>query len=361
MTNAEVLYKALGVGKKVLPSEQEHTTASRTNSIDRPRSPASSRIHPEEVHAAPSTSTTLLERATGEDGLVQLVPKNVDDIPQPVPALRESMQVLKSRSFERPPSKRYQHKATTSMDEKAGVASVWKRSEASAEASTSTEQDTLLLPGAVARRPRHIDLPKSRRIPTVRSPGDRLSPSHIRPPTPENVGSADVTPGLPILVVDDDRMTRMLMQRVLERLKCVVTTAVNGQQALELITGVSDSCSVDTPESNEGEYFPDGRVPNSSASRGTGGLHTPGTSESQFALVFLDNQMPVMSGVEMVRKLRKLGRKDLIVGVTGNALLPDQEEYLAAGVDQCVSVSVSLPKLTWTSTASLLNRYAKKA
>jgi CheY-like chemotaxis protein len=300
--------------------------------MDRPGSPASSQLHPERVHAAPLTSTTLLERATGADGLVQLVSKNVDDIPQPVPALKESIQGLKSRSFERPPSKRYQHKATTSMDDKARVTSVWKKSEVSTEASTSTEQDTPLLPGAVARRPRHIDLPKPPRFPTTRSPGDRLSPSLMRPPSPENVGSADVTPGLPILVVDDDRMTRLLMQRMLERLKCEVTTAVNGQQALELVTGVSDSQSVDTPESNEGEYFTDGRVPNSSTSRGTGDL-TPGTAESKFALVFLDNQMPVMSGVEMVRKLRKLGRKDLVVGVTGNALLPDQEEYLAAGAD----------------------------
>lgn len=128
-------------------------------------------------------------------------------------------------------------------------------------------------------------------------------------------------------------MTRLLMQRMLERLKCVVTTAVNGQQALELVTGMSDSCSVDTPESNEGEYFTDGRVPGLSTSRGTGDLHTPGLPEGKFAVVFLDNQMPVMSGVEMVKKLRKLGRKDLIVGVTGNALLPDQEEYLAAGAD----------------------------
>lgn len=125
----------------------------------------------------------------------------------------------------------------------------------------------------------------------------------------------------------------MLMQRMLERLKCVVTTAVNGQQALELIIGVGDIRSVDTPGSNEGEYFADGQVRNSSPSRGTGGPPTPGTSESKFAVVFLDNQMPIMSGVEMVEKLRKLGRKDLIVGVTGNALLPDQEEYLAAGAD----------------------------
>ena len=133
----------------------------------------------------------------------------------------------------------------------------------------------------------------------------------------------------------------MLMQRMLERLKCVVTTAVNGQQALELIAGVSNSQCVDTPGSNEGEYFADNRVASSSTVRRAEFPSTPGTPESDFALVFLDNQMPVLSGVEMVRKLRKLGRKDLVVGVTGNALLQDQEEYLAAGADQCVFLSLS--------------------
>jgi len=132
----------------------------------------------------------------------------------------------------------------------------------------------------------------------------------------------------------------MLMQRMLERLKCVVTTAVNGQQALELITGVSDCRGVDTPASNEGEYFTDGSVASPGVNRETDDPSTPGTSESKFAVVFLDNQMPVLSGVEMVRKLRKLGRKDLVVGVTCNALLPDQEEYLTAGADYVLTKPV---------------------
>ena len=311
----------------------------------------------EKVQAAPATSTTLLECATGADGLVQLVPKKVDDIPQPVPALRESIEALKSRSLDRPQSTKHQPKVTISMHETTQTASIGKKTKTST--ATSTKQDTPSPRSTM--RPQHIDLPKPSRLPTIRSPGDRLHPSLIRPPTPENAGSVDITPGLPILVVDDDRMTRMLMQRMLERLKCVVTTAVNGQQALELITGVSDIRSVDTPGSNEGEYFADGQVRNSSPSRGTGGPPTPGMSESKFAVVFLDNQMPVMSGVEMVEKLRKLGRKDLIVGVTGNALLPDQEEYLASGADQCVSLSILLSKLKRRlSIASLRNRSAKK-
>lgn len=40
-----------------------------------------------------------------------------------------------------------------------------------------------------------------------------------------------------------------------------------------------------------------------------------------------------MSGVEMTNRMRELGRNDLIIGVTGNALKEDQVEYMEAGVD----------------------------
>jgi osomolarity two-component system, sensor histidine kinase SLN1 len=100
-----------------------------------------------------------------------------------------------------------------------------------------------------------------------------------------------------VLVVDDDPLTRTMMSRLLTRLGCTVSTAENGEIALEMVlSGYS----------------------------------------GRFAVVFLDNQMPVMSGLSMVTKLRKAGRKDFVVGVTGNALLSDQEEYLEAGVDRCV-------------------------
>jgi len=57
------------------------------------------------------------------------------------------------------------------------------------------------------------------------------------------------------------------------------------------------------------------------------------TDRERFAVVFLDNMMPVLSGVEAVGKLRAAGRRDFVVGVTGNALLTDQQEYSEAGAD----------------------------
>ncbi|KAF8902397.1 hypothetical protein CPB84DRAFT_1678868 [Gymnopilus junonius] len=140
----------------------------------------------------------------------------------------------------------------------------------------------------------------------------------------------NVDPGLPVLVVDDDQLTRTLMKRILGRLGCKVSCAENGEVALEMILG---------------QRITMGSTPSSDASRNTGPIlelqeETPFTEEGKYAVVFLDNQMPVMSGLKVVEKLRELGRSDFIVGVTGNALLSDQEEYLSAGVDRVLTKPV---------------------
>ncbi|KAI0364370.1 hypothetical protein BV20DRAFT_974568 [Pilatotrama ljubarskyi] len=135
-------------------------------------------------------------------------------------------------------------------------------------------------------------------------------------------------PKLNVLVVDDDPLTRKLMSRMLTRLGCKVTTAENGEVALELI--LTGHAQRETPSSED---------------TGSGGLSLDGlppgsTEEYRYAVVFLDNQMPVLSGLEAVSKLRQLGRKDFVVGVTGNALLSDQQEYLDAGVDHVLTKPV---------------------
>ena len=52
-----------------------------------------------------------------------------------------------------------------------------------------------------------------------------------------------------------------------------------------------------------------------------------------YDIVFCDNSMPVMTGPQMLAALRQHNRTDLVVGVTGNALKEDQEEFEEAGVD----------------------------
>ncbi|KAG8747308.1 hypothetical protein FRC10_001487 [Ceratobasidium sp. 414] len=126
---------------------------------------------------------------------------------------------------------------------------------------------------------------------------------------------------LNVLVVDDDPLTRKLMTRMLTRLGCVCETAENGLIALEMLlgpmAGTTSTGDVPPPSSR-------------SASPAVGGPST-----SKYAVVFLDNH-----GLEVMRQLRSLGRQDFVVGVTGNALKEDQEEYYEAGVDQVLTKPV---------------------
>ncbi|THH05365.1 hypothetical protein EW145_g4855 [Phellinidium pouzarii] len=137
--------------------------------------------------------------------------------------------------------------------------------------------------------------------------------------------------GIHVLVVDDDQITRSLMSRMLTRLGCSVVVAENGKIALEKILGGS---------------LPPGLL---RSEPGVSPNPEPLDTEVEevkrepvylFDVVFLDNQMPVMSGLDTVTALRSLGRKDLVVGVTGNALLTDQQEYLHVGVDRVLTKPV---------------------
>ncbi|KAF5373287.1 hypothetical protein D9615_007374 [Tricholomella constricta] len=167
------------------------------------------------------------------------------------------------------------------------------------------------------------------------SPLAQFDSAYARGSPSSSTPAINIEPGLPVLVVDDDPLTRTLMKRILTRLGCQVSTAENGEVALEMILGPLGLHAL---------------TPSSDASGNLGPIleqemeEKEYTAEGKFAVVFLDNQMPVLSGLKAVEKLRELGRKDLIVGVTavwtGNALLTDQQEYLEAGVDRVLTKPV---------------------
>ncbi|KZT07233.1 uncharacterized protein LAESUDRAFT_742984 [Laetiporus sulphureus 93-53] len=141
--------------------------------------------------------------------------------------------------------------------------------------------------------------------------------------------SAEQEAPLKVLVVDDDPLTRLLMSRMLTRIGCKVATAENGEIALEMILGTEQNGQHATPSSED---------------TGSTGLsidaEPPSGDEYRYSVVFLDNQMPVLSGLDLVGRLREMGRRDFVVGVTGNALLSDQQEYLEAGADHVLTKPV---------------------
>jgi CheY-like chemotaxis protein len=56
-----------------------------------------------------------------------------------------------------------------------------------------------------------------------------------------------------------------------------------------------------------------------------------------YDFILLDNTMPVMTGVEASIELRKLGYTNFIVGVTGNSMEAELEEFSGAGADIVLS------------------------
>ncbi|KAG8978238.1 hypothetical protein FRB90_008539 [Tulasnella sp. 427] len=152
------------------------------------------------------------------------------------------------------------------------------------------------------------------------------SSAAARPPPP-----SPFTPPLNVLVVDDDGLTRKLMTRMLTRNGCVVETADNGKSAFDMAINAKNPFTWDQAS------------PSTNTKSSGGMVHTPYLQELEpkYDVIFLDNQMPLMSGVDTVRRLRGLKRKDFVVGVTGNALKEDQEEYLDAGVDAVLTKPVA--------------------
>ncbi|KAF7308951.1 Histidine kinase [Mycena kentingensis (nom. inval.)] len=204
----------------------------------------------------------------------------------------------------------------------------------------STPVNGLRASGAISARPTYLPMPSPKRFirdafptgssqsnnSTNSSPLMQFDSNYQGIPTSNSDASMSFDAGLSVLVVDDDLVTRKLMQRMLVRLGCVVQTAENGQVALVAMGAVATPASETSASSSKGPILE---------------RPTSGGDEEKFDIVFLDNQMPVLSGLNTVAKLREWGRTDLVVGVTGNALLEDQEEYMAAGADHVLTKPVN--------------------
>jgi len=98
------------------------------------------------------------------------------------------------------------------------------------------------------------------------------------------------------LIVDDSKVVRMVARKILEELKFETTEAEDGQVAL-------DACKAELPDA-----------------------------------VLLDWNMPVMSGIEFLRELRKLpeGDSPLVIFCTTENDMAHIQEALAAGANEYI-------------------------
>jgi two-component system sensor histidine kinase/response regulator len=109
-----------------------------------------------------------------------------------------------------------------------------------------------------------------------------------------------------ILVVDDNRVNQRVAQRMLEKRGHTVDVADNGVEALIAV------------------------------------------ARTQFDAVLMDRQMPEMDGLETTRMIRAregTDRHTIIIAMTAGAMIGDEEECLAAGMDAYLSKPVKADAL----------------
>jgi CheY-like chemotaxis protein len=116
--------------------------------------------------------------------------------------------------------------------------------------------------------------------------------------------------GVSALVVEDNIINQKLIYSILKNFSIDVTIANNGQEALNMR---KDSDGYD--------------------------------------IIFMDIQMPIMSGVEATKKIleyeRENGKKHIpIVALTANAIQGDKEKYLASGMDRYIQKPIDVDELT---------------
>jgi signal transduction histidine kinase/ActR/RegA family two-component response regulator len=115
-------------------------------------------------------------------------------------------------------------------------------------------------------------------------------------PADEDVPAVEGAP-IKILLAEDNKVNQMIIQKFLGSSHCSITTADNGQLALDII-----------------EENPDG-----------------------FDIVLMDVLMPVMGGLEAAQEIRERSIDVPIVAVSANASKADREQYAKAGMKATVA------------------------
>jgi signal transduction histidine kinase len=135
------------------------------------------------------------------------------------------------------------------------------------------------------------------------------SVTHARP---QRSGVERDLGGRRFLLVEDDSVNRMAMERILGKLGCEVISAGNGLEAVEVL------------------------------------------KRKKVDLVFMDVQMPVMDGMEATRIIREeLGLDVPIVAMTAYAMAGDRERFLKGGMDSYISKPVDMARLKETVNSIL--------
>ncbi len=115
---------------------------------------------------------------------------------------------------------------------------------------------------------------------------------------------------LSILVVEDNLINQRITKNMLETLQLNPSFAIDGEVALIKIT------------------------------------------QGKWDIIFMDVQLPKLSGLEVTREVRKMGIKTPIIAITASAMIGDEETCLASGMDDYMSKPIALNGLV-----DILNKF----
>ena len=103
-----------------------------------------------------------------------------------------------------------------------------------------------------------------------------------------------------ILVVDDNKLNIKIARNLLKKFDVPVDEAISGKECLERV------------------------------------------KEHNYALIFMDEMMPEMSGIETFKKLKEIpGFKSKVVALTADAIVGSREKFLEAGFDEYISKPIN--------------------
>jgi len=127
-----------------------------------------------------------------------------------------------------------------------------------------------------------------------------IHPGLTTEPIHQSESTEEITLDCDILVVDDRRDIRYLSRRFLTEVGAKVTEAVDGEQAVEIVT-------------------------------------TAMQNQFVFDLILLDMQMPKLDGYETAKQLRKLGFAGPIIALTADAMQGDMTRCIECGCNDYLS------------------------
>ena len=110
-----------------------------------------------------------------------------------------------------------------------------------------------------------------------------------------------------VLIVEDNKANQMFIQIILKKLNFEFEVAYNGQEAIQKF------------------------------------------QEKRFDLILMDENMPVMNGIEATKQIRKIEKNENkhtpIIAVTANALPGDKERFLSEGFDEYLAKPIDIKLL----------------